>query len=269
MKHRVWVAFGCAMLLAGCRERLQPENVPTQASIESIATSMPLTQNAAPPELAGQVTRFSAVDVGLNELHGARYTVQLAFDGVFTGTTQAADASIRAEVVMDQISSARRVSATTTGSINDGSTAPVTTEAVRLGPDAFIVRDAACTTLAGSAPNTAADLTASSLIGGASPVTAAGRRATINNADAFLMSLAPDSLLLPAVSAGETGTLTLDSGELWVSAEHEVAVRYYLNLTIDNGELLDLPRPVTGTVIVRYDVTDLDQPNNLTVPFGC
>jgi hypothetical protein len=63
--------------------------------------------------------------------------------------------------------------------------------------------------------------------------------------------------------------VVLESGELWIAPQQRVVVRYYLNLTVNNAILFDRQLPVSGTVLLRYDLYDVGTPFNISVPFGC
>lgn len=255
--------------LTACRERLTPEQIPTQADFVALATTLPLTQNAPPPPYDGVVTRFEEVDSGLNELAGGRYIVQLQFDGVFAGSERSADASAGAEIQFDQLSSARRVLVTTEGNLIGQNESEISYEAVQLGPDAFLVRDGLCLTGADNAAQAAAELTAGALIGGATPVQPAGRRETLNDEDVYLFTFDPGALNFPAVRLGDNGSMTINSAEMWISPAHNAVIRYYMDISVENAIVFDISQPVTGSITVRYDAYELGTPVNITVPFGC
>ena len=79
----------------------------------------------------------------LSDLAGWRYVVQLDFDGTFANTPRTTSASAQAEVSFNQLGSARRVVLSTTGELI-GQNGDTGYEAVRLGPDTFLVRGGAC-----------------------------------------------------------------------------------------------------------------------------
>lgn len=243
--------------------------VPTQASLDDLATALPLTQNAPPPPYNGEVTRFSLVDNELNELPGWRYVVQLEFDGVFARTPRETQASAWAEVWFNQLGSARRVIFNTSGDLI-GQEEDVAYEAVRLGPDSFLVQDNTCLSSGSNAAETAADLDAGGLVGGITSAVPAGQRATINGEEAYLFHFEPDGLNLPPVRlVGDGGTLTINSQELWISPARNAVVRLYMNLYLENAVIFNSQLPVTGDLIVRYDGFDFGTQFNITVPFGC
>jgi hypothetical protein len=270
LKHRFILALAICLLAACDSQRGQnvADVIPTQASLEDLATALPLTQNAPPPPYNGEVTRFSLIDNGLNELPGWRYLVQLEFDGVFSRTPRETQASAQAEVSFNQLASARRVNFSTSGDLI-GQEEDVTYEAVKLGPDSFLVQDNACLSSGSSAAETAAEVSAGSLVGGVNRALPAGGHAVINGEDAYTYNFAPEDLNLPPVRLGDDGSMTVNSAELWISPTSNAVVRFYVNLYVENAVIFNSQLPVTGDLIIRYDAFDFGTPFNITVPFGC
>lgn len=265
------VLLALALLAAaGCRSQrnVTPAVVPTMASLDALATAQPLTQNAPPPPYNTEQTRFVRLDDGLNQLAGARYIVQLRFDGAYAETGQQVSASAQADVTLDQLTSARRVLLTTQGSLI-GQPENTHFEAVRLGGDAFLVRDGVCLSGDRDDARAAAGLSAGELIGGVVRAVPAGRQAVINGEQVYAYAVAPEDLALASVKLGDGGGLQVDSAELWIAPERNAVVRFYVNLTVENAIVFDRPSPVSGAVLLRYDAYDLGQPNNISIPFGC
>lgn len=263
-----WV-FLLLLLLAACNGRRGQtlEDLPTQASFDAVATAQFLTQNAPPPEL-GQTVSFPEVDQGLNELSGWHYVVHLEFEGLFARTPRETTAEANAEVWFNQVASSRRVLVETSGELL-GREEDAAYEAVRLGPDAFLLRDNVCLSNSGEDAQIAANLSAGTLVGGVQTATSASKRATMNGLPAWQYTFDQAALNLPAIRVAEGGTVTLESGELWVTPEHQVVVRFYVNLDVENAYIFDRTLPVTGKVIIRYDLYDIGVVPNITVPFGC
>jgi hypothetical protein len=67
----------------------------------------------------------------------------------------------------------------------------------------------------------------------------------------------------------EGGGVRLTGGEIWVAPALKAAVRFYVNLDVDNAIIFDRQIPVSGQVILRYDLYDVGVIPNITVPFGC
>lgn len=256
-----------AGLAAGCSSQRgqRLEDLPTPASFESLATAQFLTQNAPPPAYQGPVA-YPEVDAGLTALPGWRYIVHLEFDGVFARTPRPASATANAEVWYRQIGSARRVVVQTAGELLGPEDNAF--EAVRLGPDAFLVRQDMCLADSPDAA-TAADLRAGTLVGGVRRATPTGKRAVINGEEAWQYTFAAADLHLPSIRPAEGGMFTLTGGELWVAPAHDAVVRFYVNLDVTNSIIFDRQLPVSGQVILRYDLYDIGVTPNIAIPFGC
>jgi hypothetical protein len=255
-------------MLAACNGRRgqRLEDLPTPASIDALATAQVMTQNAPPPGFRESVS-FPQVDAGLTELPGWRYLVQLEFDGVFARTPRQTTATASAEVWFNQVGSARRVVVQTSGELI-GQTEDTVYEAVRLGPDAFLVRDGVCLDGAVEDAQAAADLRAGTLVGGVEHATPTGVRATLNGEEAWQYTFNPEDLNLPSIRLDNDGRMSA-TGELWVAPEHNVVVRFYVNLEVENAFIFDRQLPVSGQVLLRYDLFDIGIVPNIAVPFGC
>ncbi len=253
--------------LTACGPRATPVSViPTVANIAGLATAQVMTQNA-PPTAWRNTISFPQVDKGLTSLSGWRYEVTLSFDGKFTGTTRATTASAQAQVYFNQLGSARRVVVSTSGELL-GRTEDTAYEAVRLGPDAFLVQNNTCLSNAEQDAQTAADLKAGDLVGGVNKATPYGMHATMNGQDAYRYSFTDGDLNLPTIALESGGTIDAD-GELWVAPDKGVVVRYYATLDVTNARIFGRTLPVDGRVLMRYDLYDIGKAFNITQPFGC
>lgn len=256
-------------LLVGCdlsRRGQTLEEIPTLANVDAMATAVVQTQNAPPEDFRGPVS-FPLVDQALATLPGWHYNVTLEFSGTFSDVARETSASANAEVWYNQLGSARRVVVNTSGELlgREGTTAY---EAVRLGPDAFLVEDGVCLANAGADAEVAAGLTAGELIGGVTHAVPYGQRAVLNGADAYRYSFSADDLNLPSITLDEGGTLQTN-GELWVAPEHNAIIRYYVTLDLTKARIFGRPLPVDGRVIIRYDLYDIGERFNIAQPFGC
>lgn len=243
-----------------------PPAMPTVIPLEVAATALAMTQNA--PPVGFDTVSFPRVDANLNLLPGWRYEVEMKFDGVFARTPRPAAALTRASVEFNQVASARRVLTTVDNDIERASD-PVHYEAVRLGPDAFLLRDEVCLANASEDAELAADFSAGALLGGIQQATSAGKRAIINGEEVWLYSVVPEALLMPNVQLDASSRITSATGELWVSPTRSVVIRYYLSLELENVRVFNSPLPVSGTLRLNYDVFDIGSSPNLSVPFGC
>jgi hypothetical protein len=259
------------MMMSGC-DLGRDVPLPTPADLDALATSLPLTQNPPPTPFDRPQTAFAQIDAGLTRLAGWRYVVQLDFDGVFARTPRETHARTQAEVWYNQLASARRVVVQTEGELI-GQSENVQYEAVRLGPDAFLVRDGACL-IAESDAALAADLRAGDLIGGVGLAAPSGRSAVINGETVWQYTFDAESLLVPSVRVEEGGYVVYESGELWIAPNADdngngAVVRYYVNLTVENAIIFDRQLPVSGTLVLRYDLYEVGTAVNISVPFGC
>lgn len=246
--------------------------LPTRASFESAeeaVTAIAMTENA-PPEGFREAVAFPEVDANLAALPGWRYLVTLEFDGVFARTPRETSATARAEVWFNQLGTARRVLVETSGELIGQETSErAVYEAVRLGPDAFLVRDNTCLSNAGDDAATTADLRAGLLVGGVTSATPTGRRETLNGQEVWEYQVTVENLNLPSIQLDNGGQIVNATGELWIAPAHNAVIRFYVNLDVENAIIFDRTLPVTGQVIVRYDLFDIGVVPNIAVPFGC
>lgn len=266
------LSFILLVLLAACTGRRGQDinQLPTQASFDSAidaVTAVAMTENA-PPEGFREAVAFPEVDTNLTALPGWRYLVTLEFNGVFARTPRETSATARAEVWFNQLGSARRVLVETAGEMI-GQEENAVYEAVRLGPDAFLVRDNTCLSNVGEDAAATADLRAGLLVGGVNTAIPTGRRETLNGEDVWQYAVTTENLNLPSIRLDEGGRIISATGELWVAPEHRAVIRFYVNLDVENAYIFDRTLPVTGQVILRYDLFDIGVVPNITVPFGC
>lgn len=260
------------LLLSACRERgLTLDDIPTAISIDARATEIVLTQNA-PPAGFGEVA-FPQIDKNLLQVNGWHYTVDMEFDGVFTQVERKATGRIVANVWYDQVSSARRVVVESQGDLL-GLDEPTQFEAVKLGPDTFLVQNGVCLSNADESADLLASAEAGSLVGGINSALANGlpeqRR---NDQPVWQYHVNFDQLNLPQLTLNDNSRILAFNGELWVTPDHDVVVRYYITIDVENAQvftnILNTSLPVTGRLIVRYDVFDIGTVPNLSVPTGC
>ena len=245
-----------------------PADLPTLApSISSMSTAMFMTENA-PPEGYREQANFERIDQNLQQVEGWRYEVSLEFEGVFSGTTRPATATARAQVWFNQIGVARRVLVESHGELlqqNEGASY----EAVQLGADVFLVQNDVCLSEVEEDAQTAANLKASDLVGGAWFAKPSGKRQIINGIEAWEYQFELANMSLPMMRfAGDTRITSL-LGEMWVAPSINAVGRYWVTLNIENARLLANDLPVTGQLRLRYDLYDVGILPNITVPFGC
>lgn len=258
-------------LLAACTPRgLNPEDLPTAITdLDAVATQQSLTRNAPPPRYRDGIA-YEQIDKGLDDLAGWRYTVNLVFDGVFTGTPREVHSETTVEVWYAQLGDKRRVVVEADGALlTDGE--PLMSEGVRIGDRTFLVQDGTCTETTGTTTQTIADVGVGTLLGGVREAVPAGQRGTINGEAVWRYAFLNEALNLPSVELLQDGGILSAAGELWFAPEHEAVVRFYLTLQVENAVIFgnDSAPPVTGQVVMRYDLYDVGQEQNISIPFGC
>jgi len=260
------------LVASACRERgLTLDDIPTPITPDARATEIILTENAPPPDFG--TVAFPQIDLNLPKLSGWYYTVDMEFDGVFTQVDRKAYGRVQAEVWYNQIASARRVLVTTQGDLL-GQEEPTQYEAVKLGPDSFLVEDGACLSNAEESADLAASVGAGSLVGGVNMAQASGiPKQVVNDETVWRYNVNFDQLNLPQLTLNANSKILAFNGELWVAPERNAVIRYYMTVDVENAQvftgMLDTALPVTGRLIVRYDVFDIDVQPNISVPFGC
>jgi hypothetical protein len=264
------VALCLIFALAACDRGSinDPSELPTSINPETAPTEFYLTQNAPPTGFS--TVSFPQIDANANLLSGWHADMSLTFNGAFSSVARDTSAETSAEIWFDQLGSARRVRIETIGELI-GQEENQTSEAVRLGPDTFLVRNGVCLTNAGADASSAADLSAGGLIGGVTSAEATGEHEVVNGAEAWQYTFTIDDLVLPAIRPAEDGSIIMsDPGEIWVAPQHNAVVRFYVNLYVENAIIFDRQLAVTGQVIIRYDLLDIGiVPNINNIPFGC
>ena len=255
----------CLISLTAC----QPDDgelvMPTLANPDALGTAIILTQYA-PPEGFSTVS-FPKVDDNLTRLSGWRSEVTFEFNGVFAQTTRTAYVRNTANIYYNQVGSARRVVAEFVD-LDDPETV-TELEGVRLGPDAFLVRDGTCLTNAGDDADTLSNLSAGDLIGGVFQADNTIDTGIINGETVWRYDFLLENISLPTMRF-DANTRVLDfRREMWVAPEHNAVIRYFITMEVENARLIQSELPVTGTVIVRYNLYDIGVVPNINVPYGC
>ncbi len=254
-----------ALGLAACREREVIVVLPTQIDIDAAATAAVLTREAPPSGF--EIVSFPQIDANINNLDFYRAEVSLAFDGTFARTPRLASAATSAIITVNSAQQAKRIESTFDNNLQED-TEPVQLDAVLLGEDTFVVRNGTCITNADQA-ELATQLSASAVLGGIQQAEAFGQRATLNGEPVWLYRFDAEDLVLPNVTQIDNSRIVGLSGELWVSPTTNTVIRYYLNLDVENVTLFGEALPVTGSLLMRYDLYLHEDSANISVPFGC
>ncbi len=266
-----------AILLIACQGRGDSlEDLPTRSpSVDAIGTAIVLTENAPPPGFRDPQS-FPQIDANLDQLANWRYEVTFAFDGVFSGTPRPAATRTEAQVWFNRIDTSRRVVVQASGIVNGEQTdTPIEREGVRKGPDTFLVQGNTCLGGANGAAAAVADLRAGDLIGGVGHAAPISRLATIHGEEVWRYEFSPADLTIPGIDFVEGGGVTSMTGELWIAPEHNAVIRWWATMEVEDAILPVLSvdptsaAPVSGQLIIRYDVYEIGIDPNITVPFGC
>lgn len=250
--------------VTGCRGLGQTPPPPAH-TVESLATSMALTENAPPPGF--ESVEVLLVDDGLADLPGYHYVVDVRFEGVFDADLQSTSAHIRASVWWDSVAPARRVVLDVEGEVF--SAEPQHFEAVRIGEDYYLLdENGRCLINADEVAQAVANFDAGSLIGGIGTTPYSGTQAVLNSVQAYRYDVSADNSQLPLVHQGENSALTVN-GELWLTPDLAVVTRYYANAEMSAVRLFQGEALVSGQLFVRYDAVDLGDVPNISIPFGC
>ncbi len=272
MRFLILIILCCAGL-AGCNRQGQlPEDIPTRvSSLDDLATAQFMTANA-PPEGFRDPVAFPLIDANLNALSNWRYEAFMSFDGVFARTDRRVNADTRLTVWFNDLGPERRALVQGTGDLF-GHAEATRIEGVRLGGDTFLLRDEVCLSDAGDDAALVADLRAGALIGGVTAATSNGLNAIINGEQVWQYAFSPAELNLPQVAFGEGGRISEMRGELWIAPAHNAVIRFYVTMQVENALILldtaETRLPVSGQLLIRYDLYDIGLNPNITQPFGC
>lgn len=263
LRRLLWGVF--LVVLAACRPREAEVVLPTVVDLDTAATQAVLTREAPPPGFAS--VSFPGVDANLDDIPGWRSEFSLAFNGNFSRTSRSATALTEGVQRYNLLQNARRLTISFVNTLQADAN-PIALEIVTLGEDPFLVRNGVCIQAEDEA-RLAAQLSAGAVLGGVRQAVSAPQRAIINGQQAWRYTFTHEDLVLPGLSFGDDSRVTGLTGELWVSPALNAVVRYYLNLDVENVGLLESALPVTGTLLLRYDLYLEETPPNISVPFGC
>ena len=265
------------LVLTSCTRRGQDlDDIPTRVgSLDDLATSQILTRNA-PPEGFRETVAFPQVDANLNDLSNWHYTMTLDFEGVFANTSRPARASTSLDVWFNQFDQSRRVVLTAEGILlGTEAEEPLQREGVRLGPDTFYVLDSVCQGRGSADADLLADLRAGDIIGGLLQARSISERGVIHSEDVWRYDFGVDDLNIPALQFNDNSVIAALTGEFWVAPEHGAVIRFWVTMDVENVIITflsndaDTALPVSGRVILRYDLFDIGVNPNITQPFGC
>lgn len=262
---RLSLMMGVVLALVAC-DALQSDDdpLPTVADFESVATASFLTQNAPPSGFS--TVRFPNIDDGVERLPYSRAEIRVNFTGVYAGTEERAQGSLLIEIRANQQVGSRQVTVTFDGDIFSGA-GESRVVAVRLSNNYYMINpNGVCITEA-SQIQEITGLRAGQIVGGVVEAGATARHGPINGYETWQYGFAPEAFQPPQLQT--TDDLDLLVGELWVAPEHQVVVRYIVEMNIRDAVLLFGERPVTGRLRLEYNLYDINQEQNISIPNGC
>jgi hypothetical protein len=263
-----WVLFLTAILM-GCQSDTSDDPLPTAiTNLDMAATAIVLTENA-PPQPYRERLRLESFEDGLERVEGWRYVVSAELTGNFTGTSRTAEGRTTAEVSYHQRTSARRVKLRAQGNLLTPEGGVVITEAVRIGQDVYLNAANGCHIVTNMDSAAVVNAGVGQLIGGVREAVPTGTKSIINGETVYRYAFLQEALNLASVQPRDGGRVSLMSQELWFAADKGALIRLYLTFDVDNVSVFGSQLPVTGQVILRYDLTDLGQDPNINIPFGC
>ena len=263
-----------AGLIAGCNASSpsSEEHIPTIANINTLPTSIFLTENAPPPEFG--VVNVEPIDVNLAAYQGWTYTITGDFVGTFDNTGEPAEGRLSATVQSNEIGQTRRVVLEAAGNAFLMDEALLRLEGVRWSNDYYVVDINGRCTQDQASGTAIADLGASQLIGGVNYAVPTGHRKDIEGIPAWQYTFAPDTTRLPALHRTAASTVILGA-DLWFAPSKNAVLVYEVSATVEQVYLLwsdqTTGNTVSGTLYLRYELTvpELDVQPNISVPNGC
>jgi hypothetical protein len=272
------LGFGFTLLialtmLAACGSVLGNENetvvLPTLAEVnpETIRTAEFLTQNAPPPGF--ESVAYPEIDDNLLTTVYSRFEIIATFEGFYADTREEVEEGfMRMRVWNDEFNRRRQVQLEFLGDVFSADSTDL--NIVRIGNN-FYMRDASGVCITDPALiRDIATIRAGQIIGGIEFAQPTGQQAVMNGEDAWQYGFDAQFINPPNIQL-EDPNAALDylRGEVWASPEHNVALHYEVTLNVNRAILFFGDRPVTGRLSYVYDVYNIGEPPNISVPNGC
>ena len=253
-------------IIGGCQS--QSVDIPTLIpSIDVLNTSIAQTESAPPLGFRDKIS-FERIDQNLRQLEGWYYIARLEFEGVYVNTTDPISFQYEVNMWFNQISNAYRKVVQISGELADKLDYN-NFEMVQLGSDIYLVQNSMCTLEIDVNELDVTSILAGDLIGGVHASYPTGRKVYINGEEAWEYVSSLEDIKIPIVQFLEETTTSDVNMEVWVSPKHNIVIRYYMTLNIDDTKLFDDSQLMSGELRLRYDVYDINYLTNIAVPFGC
>ncbi len=259
-------------LLVACDQIIgedEAEPLPTldELDLEEFQTVQVFTQNAPPPGF--ETIAFPEVDDNLIRTVYSQVEINAIFDGHYSDTGEpVTEAFMKVRMTNDELHVARHIQIEFVGDVFSGSSSNL--DVVRLGNDYYMVDVNRTCVTDPAVVDPLANLRAGQLVGGVEFAQPTGVEDLINDVNAWQYGFDPQFINPPAVQL-EASTARLDflSGEIWVAPEHNIVMRYVVEMNVHRAKLLFGEREVTGRFWYQYDVISIGIPPNISIPNGC
>lgn len=260
-----------SVLLAACDQILgedEPVIIPTVADMDfnQFQTALVFTANAPPTGF--DTIAFPEVDDNLITTVYSRFEINVYFDGYDSNTAEALNGYMRLQSWNDEQHVSRQVKIEFVNDVFSGGSSNL--DIVRISNDYYMLDANGICTYDPALIGDIANLRAGQLIGGIQFAQPTGRKEVVNNLMAWQYGFDPQFVNGPAVEfAEETSVFDLLTGEIWVNPEHNIVLRYAIEMNVHKARLLFGNREVTGRLRYQYDVHDIGIQPNISIPNGC
>ena len=256
--------------LSACDQNDDPIVIPTPANPEAIQTAIILTENAPPTQFA--TIGVNPITFNRDSLPGWRSKITVNFEGQYTDTTQNTTGTMVMEVWENSVLRIRRVVLNFLGDALSSQMGEreegLRFEAVRVENDYYLLDAAGICTQNSEAAIEIANLDAERVTGGVTFAQPRGVKDTINGYDSFQYGFLGENVVLN-IFREQPSAVDVVGGELWFIPEFEVVGRYAAVFNVHNAKILFSDQPVTGQLRFQYDLMELAELPNLSIPNGC
>jgi hypothetical protein len=252
------------LLIAACDRNNDSGTLPlpTRADPEAVRTAIAIT----PPPPGFETIAFDPIDYNRDLLPSWHFEVTVNFDGHFTETGEEASGSLVMQVWEDSVFRSRRVILSFLGDALSGGITRV--EAVRFENDFYILDSNGICTRNNEAAQEIASLTAERLVGGVTLALPTGISDTINDYVGYQYAFAEENLSIN-IFRNTPSVVDVVGGEVWVLPEYNVVGRFGVSLNVHAAQILFGEQPVTGSLEYQYNLYDIGDAPNISLPNGC
>lgn len=262
-----------SLLLSACDQVLDNDDdviIPTRVDVDSqsLLTAEYYTQQAPTPGF--ETVSFPEIDDNLLTTVYSRAEIHATFSGFFSESRESIeDARMTVKIWNDEFNVRRHVLLEFEGTVFSGDSTNL--DIVRFGSNQYYMMDpdGSCITDSEQIAEIAT-IRAGQLIGGVEFAQPTARINTINGYLAWEYGFDPQFINPPLLQfTDDTSALDYLTGTIWVAPAENVVVRYIIEMNVNRAILFFGDRPVTGRLRYQYDVFDLGERPNISIPNGC